>query len=144
MAVAMVVYVYADKLARLALARPQQMVFESDIPASEWQALAFSVVGLWQAIAGVIGLTTHLVGMLIAHSQMASAGMAGDWPPSFTEALITSSMQLLLGLVVLFGARGLVGLLRRYRQIGDTRPEAAMPSDPGEHHSPGPGQPPQE
>lgn len=49
-AVAALLWLFADLLAKLALARKQQVVFESDLSASEWQALAFSAIGAWQAI----------------------------------------------------------------------------------------------
>lgn len=134
MTVAVLVWIFADKLARLALARPQQIVFESDIAASEWQAVAFSVVGLWQAFAGIVGLTIHLAGMLMAHAQLQSANASADWPPQYIGNLVASGVQLLLGLALMFGSRGLVGLIRRYRQVGYAQGDAIQspaPETPG-------------
>jgi len=118
MVVATLVWIFADKLAKLALARPQQIIFESDIAASEWQTVAFSVVGLWQAFAGIVGLTIHLAGMLVVQPQMAAAGYPNLWPPKFVGDVAASCVQLILGLGLMFGSRGLVGLVRRYRHIG--------------------------
>ena len=134
MTVAVLIWIFADRLAKLALARPEQIVFESDIAPSEWQAIAFSVVGVWQAFGGIIGLTSHVAGMLAARAQMADVALE-PWPPKYVSDLAASSVQLMLGLVLLFGSRGLVGLIRRYRQIGYTRTDASEASDSGEARS---------
>lgn len=52
-------WVFADVLARLALARPEGQVFDSDIDARQWQAIAFSTVGLWTVVVhGLAALRT--------------------------------------------------------------------------------------
>ena len=141
--VAALVWIFADKLAKLALARPQQIVFESDIATSEWQSVAFSVVGLWQAFAGLVGLTIHLAGILaVVQSQMTSAGMPDSWPPKLVGNVAASVVQLLVGLGLLFGARGLVGLVRRYRQIGYTPTVSTESQHSGEVDGANPDPPP--
>ena len=129
MVVAILVWIFADKLAKLALARSQQVVFDSDIPVSEWQVVAFSVVGLWQAFAGIVGLTIHLAGMLVAHSQLVSANASASWPSNFIGNIVASCVQMVLGLALMFGARGLVGLIRRYREAGHPYSAAIESSD---------------
>lgn len=124
---AMPLWIFADKVAKLALARPQQQVFESDISPSEWQSLAFSVVGAWQAFEGLIALLTHVVALF------ANGIFSGGSPVGYSflqdSRLIAAILRLVLGCVLLFGARGLVGLLRRYRQIGYTHADAIGRTD---------------
>ena len=129
------IWLFADKLAKLALARPQQQVFESDISVAEWQAIAFSVVGIWNVVVAMVDLTRRGIQILLMRSVTAEDGAIALWPDGMTAELIGLGMQLLLGLVLLFGARGLVGLIGRYRQIGYTHSDASEPSDSSETSS---------
>jgi hypothetical protein len=110
-------WIFADLLVRLALARPQQIVFDSDLSSTEWQGLAFSVVGLWYACDGLIHLvrlfSEHLYVIYSLHggSEM-SASVIGSTIPG-------AVFQTVLGLMLVFGARGLVGMVRRFREYGD-------------------------
>ncbi len=126
-ALGVLIWLFADKLAKLALARPQQQVFESDIPVAEWQAVAFSVVGIWNVVAALVDLAHRIVQVMLAHSVTAEDGAVALWPEGMTSELVGLGMQLLLGLVLLFGARGLVGLIRKYRQVGYKAGEPSAP-----------------
>jgi hypothetical protein len=59
--VAAVVWIFADLLARLALARPGQPPFDSDLSLAHWQELAIGVVGLLEAANGLITLGVGLL-----------------------------------------------------------------------------------
>jgi len=115
-AIAAVMWLFADVLARLALARPQQVVFDSDVSSAQWQGLAFSVVGLWYACDGLIRLvrlfSEHLYIVYSLHrgSEM-SASVIGSTVPG-------AIFQTLLGLALVCGARALVGMIRRFREYG--------------------------
>lgn len=125
--VAAIIWIYADKLAKLALARPQQIVFDSDITSSEWQALAFSVVGLWQTVAAIIGLSFRAVQFAYLHHADTTTQI--NWDAKSTGTLLAECVQLVIGLALLFGARGLVGLIRRYREVGHPHSDAIESSD---------------
>jgi hypothetical protein len=127
--VAVILWIFADKLAKLALARPQQVVFDSDIQVSELQALVFSVVGLWQAVTGIVDLAYRIF-TLVARNFAATAQGVSGFSPYGVGWLITDCVKLLIGLSLLFGARGLVGIIRRYRQIGYTHADEVDSSDP--------------
>lgn len=139
---AVLLWIFADKVARLALARPQQNVFESDIAPAEWQTVAFAVVGAWQTFEGLVALSTHVVALI------ANGVFSDTSPPGYAffqdYRLVGAILRLLLGCALLFGARGLVGLIRRYRQIGDTDPDPSQASDSSETSSTKPGPTPPE
>ena len=114
--VAVVMWIFADVLARLALARPQQIVFESDISAAEWQGVAFSVVGLWFACDGLVHLarlfSQHLYAVYVLHNSAALVqSVVGSTIPG-------AIFQTLLGIALVFRARGLVAWVRRMREYG--------------------------
>ncbi|HEV2606794.1 MAG TPA: hypothetical protein VGT79_02310 [Xanthomonadaceae bacterium] len=141
-AFAVLLWIFADKVAKLALARPQQNVFESDIAPAEWQSLAFAVVGAWQTFEGLVALSTHFVALI------ANGIFSDGSPPGYfflqDYRLVGAILRLLLGCALLFGARGLVGLLRRYRQVGYAHPDATEASDSSEASSTKPGPTPPE
>jgi hypothetical protein len=114
---AALMWVFADIVARLALARPNQPAFESDLDAGQWQVLAFSVVGLWQAATGALGFATYL-GMRIAFG---STGV--DVGHSIDGRVLEAGLQLVLGLMLLFGAPRLVAFVRA-RGAADAAPHA--------------------
>ncbi|HEY2346103.1 MAG TPA: hypothetical protein VGH80_09490 [Xanthomonadaceae bacterium] len=130
LAVAALLWLFADLLARVALARPQQVTFESDVPASEWQALAFSAIGLWQSIEALSYLSGRIVRLLMLRMATEGNGAIG-LPDDFYGWVAADALRLLLGIGLLFGARGLVGLIRRYRQVGHAPVIASEPGDGG-------------
>jgi hypothetical protein len=128
-AVAGGLWIYADKLAKLALARPQQIVFESDISVLEWQALAFSIVGLWQSVIAVVYLTQRFFVIFDRYAEPAANSRHADLSTDFIGWLISECIRLIIGLALLFGSRGLAGLIRRYRVAGYPHSAAIDPSD---------------
>ena len=114
--VAGIMWIFADVIARLALARPQQIVFDSDVPAAEWQGVAFSVVGLWYACDGLVHLarlfSQHLYAVYVLHNSAALVqSVVGSTIPG-------AIVQTLLGIALVFRARGLVAWVRRLREYG--------------------------
>ena len=108
------VWLFADVLVRLALARPDGATFESDLDAAAWQRIAFSAVGVWFAASGLVDLFYSLAGWLQLRAYRDSypdmqAGTA-LWPDT-----IGAVMHVVVGVALLLGARGLQGLLARLR-----------------------------
>jgi len=139
---AAILWIFADKIARLALARPQQQVFESDIAASEWQALAFSVVGVWQVVTGLIYLSHRTTGIVSYYLMDSTNPTRADLPADTMGWLLSEGLRVALGLALMFGARGLVGLIRRYRGIGYDPEPSALALDPSADSGANPGPPP--
>lgn len=119
MALALLGWVLADVFARLALWRPGgPLAVAIDAPAL--QALVFSAIGLWQVVDGLSNLVYWLVQRASVLRVLASTGFPtasgaeGEW----VAGIAYSAAQLVLGLALLVGARGLVGALRRFRAAG--------------------------
>jgi len=132
--ISVIFWIFADKVARLALARPQQQVFESDLSVDDWQTVAFSAIGAWEAILGMILLGQRIVRLVILHFGQDSRPLA-SLPDDFYGWMAAEVLRLVIGIALLFGARGLVGMIRRYRQIGYTHPDAGEASDSSEASS---------
>lgn len=118
--IALVMWAFADRIAQLAMVRPNQPVFESDLPAAEWQALAFAVVGLWQAVLGLLDLFYFAMRWLIGRRVMEEVG--AEWPADEVAMVLAAGLQLAVGLGLMLGGRGVVALLRRWRFAGSTAP----------------------
>jgi hypothetical protein len=127
-------WIFADKVARLALARPQQQVFESGLSVDDWQTVAFSTLGAWEAIQGLIYLGQRIIHLIILHFGQDARPLA-SLPDDFFGWMATEALRLVIGLALLFGSRGLVGMIRRYRQVGMTdvyTPAAQAPAADGD------------
>jgi hypothetical protein len=114
---AALVWVFADKLARLVMARPQQPVFESDLPIEQWQMLAFSVVGVWQLVLGLGDLVYFAVRAFVVLRLVPDSGPF-ELPPDNLASVVASVAQVGIGLVLVVGNGSLVHMLRRWRQAG--------------------------
>jgi hypothetical protein len=106
-------WLFADVLARLALARPDGQVFDSDIDAQQWQSIAFSTVGLWALVYYGLGALRSLL-FVIAMRNEGEGSLVGQ-RHDFVAGLVGDAIGSLLGIALLLGARGLVALLHRLR-----------------------------
>ncbi|HZP66547.1 MAG TPA: hypothetical protein VFB32_09560 [Rudaea sp.] len=122
-------WVYPGVLARLAAGKASQQIFESPISPEELQQIAFSIVGLWVLLAGLIGaadlvlrdvLVEHLLGET-------SWGVAGPARSRLIGDLITDVLRMLLGVTLVTRAQGLIGILRSFRERG--LPQAVQETD---------------
>ena len=114
--IAFVMWVFAEHLARMALARPTQVVFGSEISAVQWQSIAFSVIGLLQLINGIGYLVYHAAKVIIAYYQTSETyPVATQLSSIFYAGMIDSAIRIIIGVSLLLGARGLVTLLHRLR-----------------------------
>lgn len=105
------VWFTADLIARAALASPHEPQFESDLDVRQWQYVLFSAIGLWWAVSGLIDLIWAISSLLQwrAHSGMLRIG--GEQ----LVDLIAGVVQIVVGLALLLGGRGLSNLLHRLR-----------------------------
>jgi hypothetical protein len=118
LSLAAIVWLFAHRLAHLVMARPGQPVFESDIAPSEWQTLAFSVIGLWFVLTGVLDVVYYFFRWFAIRRMIPGSLGETMYPEDFWVGWVVSGIQVVLGLVVMLGARGLVGWLRRVRYAG--------------------------
>jgi len=78
------------------------------------QAVAFSALGLWvltSAVPDVFYWATYF-------HQANQAGMNRQLPPASVADIVSTAIHLVVGFWLLFGARGLAGLIRLARHAG--------------------------
>ncbi len=112
-AVAAVLWLFADLVARAALAGPDAPRIDSTLDYGQWQALAFSLLGLWLAATGLLDLVWNAVAVWWA-SRESGAG-AERLGADQLAAFVAGALQVALGIALLLGHRGLVALLARLR-----------------------------
>lgn len=112
------VWLFADKLARLALARPQEPVFDSRIEARIWLGLAFSIIGayfLFLALRDSVPLLIEWV--ILSRATPGSLLLEGESGPLLARAL-TLFIEAALAAVFLLQGPGLARLVHRWRYGG--------------------------
>jgi Na+/melibiose symporter-like transporter len=119
---AFLLWVFPGALARLAAGKASQQMFESPISVSSLQYIAFSVVGLRFFIGGGYGLIWEGVReTIIRHAMRLNEGADVTFHNAdFIAAIVAYSFQVIAGICLLLGSRGLVNWLDRTR-------EAALP-----------------
>jgi hypothetical protein len=108
-----VLWLFADIIARLALARPGGAEFESELDAGAWQTIAFSAVGLYFALDHATGVARSLLFRFATRDEWMS--LLAEQRRDFVLGVIGDAVGLLAGVALLFGARGLAGLVYRFR-----------------------------
>lgn len=110
------IWLFADVLAKFALARKDAELFESSMPPAEWAKLLFAGLGVWHVAVAIMDLF-YFLGFLFSLKEIL------EYDPSwyqkiFLPGVISSSVQLLIGLSLFFGAAGLTRLFQQYRHYG--------------------------
>ncbi len=113
--VAGLLWLYPGVLARFAAGKASHQYFESSIPAAKLQYIAFSVVGIWFVLEGLVFLSYELV---------QAAQFEFESLPVKLPVMASSSARIVFGLALMFGARGLAGLLNSIREKGGPVPTA--------------------
>ena len=105
----------ADKIARLALARPSDHVFESDLDASTWFGLVLAAIGAWHLFDAV------LLGFRLWVQFKVGTEMY-DSPAAMNDSLKWQAVGCLLeagiSVFLILGGRGLAAALHRLRYAG--------------------------
>ena len=113
---AAIVWLFADVLLRAALSRGKAATIESDIAPREWQYLIFSGIGLWLAAQGAINLVWWITAAAQVQTLDASQTFGAYLvDPENLGGVVSTLFQLMAGVALMLGARGLIGLLRRFR-----------------------------
>jgi hypothetical protein len=122
---ALLLWLYADKFARVALTRPTAETFESDLDERQWKAVGFSIVGISMVCTHVLAIgRLLLVGAAVADDPVLENASATR---QLAIEYLAQGFGALIGVVLLFGASGLAGLLHRFRYGNAPR----TPADPG-------------
>jgi hypothetical protein len=116
-------WLFADLLARAALAGPGQPVFESDLPAAHWEQLAFSTIGAWQAFTGLLELGKTGVHWFVLQHDVQEYGPQLDTGASVAPEVFVALLRVLAGVALVLGAGGIVRVVRRLRSAGSGAPQ---------------------
>jgi len=125
LAIAFLLWLYPGWLARLCSPRSANQVFESPIAARDLQWIAFSVLGAYFVVAGIVGFVYYEANLLIADA-ISDREMRIE---NFVRNGLHALLQCAAGIALVLGARGLTGMLHRMR-YGD--PPAPPARDAGE------------
>jgi len=116
---AFMLWLYPGMLAKLAAGRASQQLFESSIDAQDMQQIAFTVVGLWIFIEGVLGLSQMTLREVFVEHLLRSNTIADESiRVRFATDCAAQILRVVVGCMLMLRAQGLVGLLRRYREAG--------------------------
>lgn len=108
-------WVYADQLARMTLARPQQQSFESDLAPSVWLGLAISAIGAWHLFAGLIDGVFWAVRILALRGLRNEGYDPARYALDVWPGVVATAMQFALGLICLLRGKGLARWVQRMR-----------------------------
>jgi hypothetical protein len=111
-------------------------VIRRRVTAAEAHGIAFSTMGLWLLVNSVPNLVTTAVGMA-AFSQSDRPSELEGLGRSWGLDTLGTIAETIIGVYLLFGASGLVRLLRRARDFGleeRERPDYPERQDAGEEH----------
>ena len=88
---------------------------ESVLTASDLQVVAFSVVGL----IAIVQALPQISSLVMEYKFRTEVSEGGQFPGGgFDRQVVFGSVKLLVGLGLLFGARGLAGILHSVRSAG--------------------------
>jgi hypothetical protein len=107
-------WLFADKIAGLALARRQGEVFESDLDATAWFGVGIGTIGAWHLVHALLG------GYRIATRWVVASGMPGFEDPASTFGWDAAGcvLEAVIAIVLVLRGPGLAGMLQRLREAG--------------------------
>ena len=113
---AVLAWIFADKIARLTLARPQGQVFESDLDAGAWLGVFLGAIGAWQLFAALVD-GAYLGSTFLIASAIEATGVVvrHDYYPQ----MISICFKAFLGFALLLRGQGIAGLIHRLRTAGN-------------------------
>ena len=119
-------WIFADKLARLALSSPKEQVFESELEPRVWLGLAISVIGAWFLFVALKDAAYLLVRCVIFSRTMPGSLTLDNGLDRLLPDALATVFEAVLATVFLLRGSGISNLIHRWR-YGDL---VAEPSDP--------------
>ena len=124
--ISFLLWLYPGPLARMASGRSAQQIFESPISATELQWIALSVLGMVWVMSGILDLA-ELGYQYVWMSEMLGTGE--EAARRLQGQIAYAAFEILIGIALTLGARGLATLLRRLRYSGSSG-MSAQPAAP--------------
>lgn len=104
-------WLFADKLAKLALVRPQDMTFESDLAPTTWLGILLAAIGAWFFFEGVV----YCVYQATRWVFLLRMGHELDSIPDTAADIASIAIQMILGAVLVLRGQGLSRWIHRLR-----------------------------
>lgn len=124
--VSFLLWLYPGPLARLASGKSANQVFESAINAGQIQWVALSVLGMYWVMTGLLDLA-HIAYQFIWLSELLGTGE--EAARRLRGQVVYHVFEMVLGLSLTLGARGLAGILQNVRYAGSSGMAARKPSE---------------
>ena len=124
--IAFLLWLYPGPLARLAAARSAHQVFESPLTAGQIQWIALSVLGMSWVMAGIIDLANLGYQYIWLPDNLGTGELAAD---KLKWEIAYDLLEVVIGISVVLGARGLTNLLHRVRYAGSSGVSPANSSE---------------
>lgn len=126
--ISILLWLYPGPLARMASGRSAQQVFESPISAADLQWIALSVLGMVWVMTGILDLA-ELGYRYVWMSEMLGTGE--EAARRLQGQIAYAAFEILIGIALTLGARGLATLLRKFRYSGSSGMPAQQSSAEG-------------
>jgi hypothetical protein len=114
---AFLLWLYPGALARLASARSSHQIFESSLDARQIQWVAFSVLGMYWIMTGLLDLA-HTGYQFIWLSE--ALGTGEESARRLHGQIAYCAFEIILGIFLTLGARGLAHFLQKIRYAGSS------------------------
>ena len=121
--IATLVWIFADVIAKFGIARPQQTLFESDMPRQDWQAIFFATIGLWLLVRGIVDFSHEAARWFVIHRLSEQYNTVPSDDGRLFAGNVSATLEAVIGIGLMLGGRGLVGLLERIRGRDSMRRE---------------------
>jgi len=118
--IAMLLWFFPGGLARLAASKRSLEHFESDIAPEALQYIAVSVLGLWFATTGLVQFAYTIHRWIFLDVYLSKHLLDPTTDPKVLGTMLSEIVRIILGATLALGARGITGVLHRFRQAGLT------------------------
>lgn len=109
-------WLFADVLAKFALARKDAELFESSMQPAQWAKLLFAGLGVWHVSVALMDIA-YFFGFLFSLKEILEYD-PGWYQKIFLPGVASCVVQLVVGLSLFFGSAGLTRLFQQYRHYG--------------------------
>jgi len=115
LSVGIILWARADRIAGFMINEEKQEGTESRLSGRELEVIGFSLIGLFVIVEGIPNLAMVILNyLLVGKVQFMNQGMTVHTKVALGVAIL----KIIIGVVLLFGSRGLVGIIRTARQAG--------------------------
>jgi len=116
--IAILFWVLAEPIARIIIGKDSDLSGTLDINIPKLQAGAFSVVGIFTLCTAIPGLVRAVSNVIMIESMISGVNEASI---DFRAQAISYGVQILIGVLLLFGSKGIANIVKMSRDFGIDR-----------------------